>query len=73
MKRQLLFVSVAVAVALAFLVTPAAASAKASTSFKSARLAGARSASVEVRFPFASTLDPDLTVGGETSRDTQCH
>ena len=23
--------------------------------------------------PFASTLDPDLTVGGETSRDTQCH
>src|SRR5215831_4007782 len=50
MKRQLLFVSVAVAVALAFLIAPAAASAKASTSLKSARFAGLKSASVEVRF-----------------------
>src|SRR5215471_2708893 len=50
MKRQLLFVSVAVAVALGFLIAPAAASAKASISFKSARLARAQSASVEVRF-----------------------
>jgi hypothetical protein len=50
MKRHLLFVAVAVGVALTFLIVPAATSAKASTSFKSARLAGARSASVEVRF-----------------------
>src|SRR5262249_12667373 len=28
-------------------------------------------ASIEVRFPFASTLNPDLTVGGDTSRDTE--
>src|SRR5262245_690030 len=54
MKRLLLFASVAVAAALAFLIAPAAASAKAGASFKSARLAQAKSASVEVRFDLSA-------------------